>query len=149
MSPQLIFGDIKDLDPTELKSTLLKVGITRLDTAARYMNGDSEKKIGRAKLPDTFTIDTKILLTLPGDGHLSAEAIEQSLSNSLHVLGVERVNVLYCHGPDFQTPIAEQARAFHEQYKTGRFRYVSESLWKSNHPLKAASSECLTSQRLW
>lgn len=49
------------------------------------------------------------------------------MSNSLQVLGVDKVNVLYCHGPDFITPIADQARGFNDQYKKGRFTYLGVS----------------------
>jgi aryl-alcohol dehydrogenase-like predicted oxidoreductase len=125
MAPQLISGNINNLDPDELRATLKEAGITRLDTAARYANGESEKILGKAKFPETFKVDTKILLNLPSDDSLSAESIERSLSNSLKVLGVEKVNVLYCHTPDFKTPVTEQARAFNEHYKRGRFTYVS------------------------
>ena len=150
MPAQVIFGDIRELDPAELKTALLAAGIKRLDTAARYMNGESEKKIGRAGLPETFAVDTKILVTAPAEGHLSADKIEQSLSNSLDVLGVEKVNVLYCHAPDFQTPVAEQARAFNEQYKKGRFTYVcSQSARRLHCPLTTTSSACPISQRQW
>lgn len=112
MPAQVIFGDVRDLDPAELKPALQEAGIKEIDTAARYMNGESEKKIGRTKLAESFTIDTKILFSGSGEGTLTPEAIETSLTNSLNVLGVDKVNVLYCHAPDFETPIAEQARAF-------------------------------------
>lgn len=124
MAPQLISGNINKLDPDELRSTLKDAGISRIDTAARYMNGESEKVLGQAKFPHDFKVDTKILVSLPADGTLTAANIEKSLLNSLDVLGVEKVNVLHCHAPDHQTPIAEQARAFNEHYKKGRFTYV-------------------------
>ena len=124
MAPQLISGDINKLDPDELQATLKEAGITRLDTAARYGKGESEKILGKAKFPDTFKVDSKIFLEIPTDGSLTPENIEKSLSNSLKVLGVDKVNVLYCHAPDFATPIAEQVRAFNQHYKSGRFTYV-------------------------
>ena len=150
MPPQIIFGDIREHDARDLKSALNEAGIKRIDTAARYMNGESEKKIGQAKLPEHFTVDTKILYTGPGDITLSAEAIEKSLRNSLNVLGVQKVNVLYCHAPDFNTPIAEQARAFDEQYKKERFAYVRLSLTAAlATSLTTISSACPTSQPQW
>ena len=124
MPAQVIFGDVRELDPSDLKTALNDAGITRIDTAARYANGESEKKIGRSGLSEDFTIDTKILYTGPDDATLSAEAIEKSLANSLDALKVEKVNVLYCHAPDKIKPIAEQARAFDEQYGKGRFTHV-------------------------
>ena len=150
MSPQLISGNINDLDPDELKKTLKEIGITKLDTAARYKNGESEKVLGKANFPEMFAVETKILTNIPADGTLSAEAIEKSLTNSLDVLGVEKVNVLYCHAPDFKTPIAEQARAFHDQYKKGRFTYVRTALRMLLHPLLTLISLAYqTSQPPW
>lgn len=35
--------------------------------------------------------------------------------------------MLYCHGPDFQTPIAHQAKGFNDQYKKGRFIHLGVS----------------------
>lgn len=124
MAPRLISGNINKLDPDDLRSTLNEAGIKRLDTAARYMNGESEKILGRAKFPAAFQIDTKILTGMPSDGTLTAEAIDKSVLNSLAAMGVEKVHVLYCHAPDFKTPVAEQARAFDEHYKKGRFTHV-------------------------
>jgi aflatoxin B1 aldehyde reductase len=124
MPAKLICGDINALDPSALKVALQNAGIVRMDTAARYRNGESERTIGRAKLPETFAIDTKILYQIDGTAQLSTEAIEKSLSNSLNVLGVDKVNVLYCHAPDYQTPIEVQAKAFDEQYRRGRFAQV-------------------------
>ena len=150
MPPQLISGNINALDPNELKIILQEAGITRLDTAAHYMNGESEKVLGKARFPETFHIDTKIKLELPGDGSLSAKAIDRSLTNSLNVLVVEKVNVLYCHAPDFKTPVAEQARAFNEHYEKGRFSQVSITLDHSIcSSLMDSSWACQTSQPLW
>lgn len=124
MAPQLIAGNINNLDPDEFRTALKEAGIKRLDTAARYMNGESEKVLGRNRFPKDFDVDTKILIGLPADGHLSAEKIHESFTHSLEVLHTDKVNVLYCHGPDYQTPIAEQARAFDEHFKKAQFTHV-------------------------
>lgn len=128
MPAQVISGDVRALDasnPVEFKDALNEAGIKEIDTAARYMNGESERKIGRTKLWEDFTIDTKIWFEGTGAGTLTAEAIEKSLSNSLSVMGLEKVNVLYCHAPDLETSVAEQAKALNEQYQKGRFNHVS------------------------
>ena len=123
MPAKIISGDIR-IDPSEFKAALIEAGITEIDTAARYRKGQSEKDIGQAGLGQTFTIDTKILFSGTGEGDLTPEAIDRSLTNSLDIMGLEKVNVLYCHGPDLQTPITEQARAFDEQFQRGRFTHV-------------------------
>ena len=53
--------------------------------------------------------------------------MEKSLTTSLQRLGVDKVNVLYCHAPDFVTPIADQAQAFNDQFKRGRFAQLGVS----------------------
>ncbi|KAF7193140.1 Oxidoreductase sirO [Pseudocercospora fuligena] len=120
----IIFGDVKQLPPDELRQILQQCGITRIDTAARYQNGESEKIIGQSGLAKDFTIDTKVLFSAPKDAHLSPEAINKSLDNSLKVLGLEQVNVLYCHAPDFVTPISEIAKAFDEHYRAGTVQSI-------------------------
>lgn len=127
MPAQIIFGDVNTLDPAELRAVLKENNISRIDTAAVYQNGESEKIIGRAKLPADFTIDTKIRAARPAAGHLTPEKIEKSLTNSLEQLGMKKVNVIYCHAPDGETPIAEQAKAFSDQYVKGRFTYLGVS----------------------
>ena len=124
MPAKLISGDINEHDARHFQNALAETGIDRVDTAALYGMGESEKKIGNSDLAKTFTIDTKVLFIPPGDNTLTSEAVEKSVSNSLRSLGVDKVNVLYCHGADFKTPIAEQAKTFHEQYQQGRFKYV-------------------------
>ena len=125
MSPTVIFGDIRQLEIDEIKPILQKFGIKRLDSAAGYEKGDSERRLGEARMPDEFAIDTKILGGFPTDGTLSAEKIDDSSRKSLERLKVDKVNVLYPHTPDYQTPIEVQAEAFDEVYRKGRFTAVS------------------------
>ncbi|KAK5163450.1 uncharacterized protein LTR77_010632 [Saxophila tyrrhenica] len=127
MPARLICGNINDLDPGNLKATLKDARINQLDTAARYKNGESERKIGSANLPKDFNIDTKIDPGANGEGSLAPKAIEKSLASSLRGLGVESVNILYCHAPDYVTPIALQAKAFDEHYRKGAFTHLGVS----------------------
>ncbi len=99
MAPQLIFGtasfgmdmtEFQDAESVqELLGTLTELGISRLDSAARYppMNpGRSEELIGEArKLSSGFQIDTKVYTNTQtdGSGDLSVEAVEKSVANSL------------------------------------------------------------------
>ncbi|KAK0343853.1 hypothetical protein LTR02_014072 [Friedmanniomyces endolithicus] len=129
MPPQLISGDIGAKPVDELRTTLQAVGIGRIDNAARYGGRESERIIGAAHIPEDFTVDTKVYFTFVplGGGMLSATAIEDSVSNSLKSLGVEKFNVLYCHGPDYVTPLSETAKAFDEQFQKGRFTHLGVS----------------------
>ncbi|KAF9629570.1 hypothetical protein BFW01_g10773 [Lasiodiplodia theobromae] len=117
----------------ELLSTLQSLGIRKIDTAARYpptSPGTSELLLGDAGAArQGFTIDTKILASGDGSGNLAPAAIEQSLQGSYERLKLEnaRVNVLYCHRPDNQTPLEEQAAALQAQYEKGLFKQLGVS----------------------
>ncbi|KAI1460984.1 Aldo/keto reductase [Annulohypoxylon moriforme] len=116
-------------------------GVTQIDTAARYPpdnHGGSERMIGRVKAPTRgFTINTKVLFAgQNSDGTLSKEAVRKSVANSLEVLGVKKLGILYAHCPDLVTPLAEQAEALNEQYQKG----YCEKIGISNFPLDMLKS---------
>ncbi|EME47676.1 hypothetical protein DOTSEDRAFT_69585 [Dothistroma septosporum NZE10] len=93
--------------------------MTRIDTTARYQDGELEKIIGRSSLPKDFEIDTKILKSdLKARRHRNGPS-----TNSLKViLNLSQVNTIYYRAPDFIIPIAVQARALNDQYKESRFK---------------------------
>ena len=157
MSPKLIFGtaslgmtgsssfqDVASVQ--ELFKTLKDVGITQLDTAARYPPnnpGMSEKLIGEAR--GEFVIDTKVLtaLTNDGSGDLAKDAMQKSVDESLSKLNQKsvstddqymrslvkltslQVNILYSHRADPSTPLLEQIQNFNDQIKRGHCQSVS------------------------
>ncbi|KAI0882615.1 Aldo/keto reductase [Annulohypoxylon maeteangense] len=115
--------------------------VSQIDTAARYPpdnHGGSERMIGRVKAPARgFTINTKVLFAgQNSDGTLSKEAVRKSVANSLEVLGVKKLGILYAHCPDLATPLAEQAEALNEQYQKG----YCEKIGISNFPLDMLKS---------
>ena len=110
-----------------LLETLKRGNVNHLDTAARYpptSPGLSEKLLGEANAGDSMIVDTKILIHGDGSGTLKEEAIGQSIKQSYESLKLSKINVLYCHGPDKKTPIAEQAAAFDKYYREGKFKHV-------------------------
>lgn len=86
-------------DVKGLLDVLQSCKIEHIDTAGRYPGsapGESERLIGAANAAERgFTIDTKILVTGkgPGQGSLTKSAIDESLTRSLKVLGVDQVRV--------------------------------------------------------
>jgi aflatoxin B1 aldehyde reductase len=139
MAPTLIFGgatigqNFPSASSVQALLDLLKHHqISHIDTAARYPPGKfglSETLLGEVQAAEQgFSISTKIF-TNPaagnGEGELSLEAIESSLTGSLGRLKVKQVDILYCHRPDPETPLLEQAAALDSQYRKGAFRRVS------------------------
>lgn len=136
MAPQIIFGtatfgmDLTDFQGPETVKTLLAtlktLGITRLDTAARYppLNpGRSEQLVGEGEaIAAGFLVDTKVYTDTKanGSGDLTQDAIERSVSASLdRIQAPGGVNVLYAHRPDPQTPLAAQIQNLSAQVDKG------------------------------
>ncbi|KAI0537562.1 putative oxidoreductase [Xylaria digitata] len=136
MAPQIIFGTaglgmgktaFQDASSvTHLLRTLQDLGISRLDTGARYPPldpGRSEQLLGEAReLSRDFVVDTKVYTdaTKDGSGDLTLETISKSADGSLQRLQrPEGVNVLYIHRADPATPLEEQIQGFAEQIAKG------------------------------
>ena len=78
--------------------------ITFVDTAASYGAGESERRIGvvlreRGGLPPGFVLATKADRDLQ-TGDFSGSQIQRSVERSLHLLGVERLPLVYLHDPE-------------------------------------------------
>jgi len=121
INPSCGFKSVEELEP--LLELWKNSGLKILDTSALYPwtnIGTSEKLIGEAKAAEIgFAIDTKIM---PGGaGCLKPEAIHTSFTKSLDSLRVNKVRVLYCHSPDYETPLKEIAETFDLLYKQGKF----------------------------
>lgn len=137
--PKLIFGGgtigdgmlstVEDID--SLLEVLQASKIEAIDTAPVYpgvIPGASERLLGAAKAAERgFVIDTKVKVTGdgPGQGSLTKDAINESVSRSLETLGENQVHVLYCHIPDTVTPIEETAATLHEHWSRRHCEKVS------------------------
>ncbi|GAP91837.2 putative aldo keto protein [Rosellinia necatrix] len=136
MAPQIVFGtsslgmDMTAFQDAEsvrsLLQTLRDLGVSRLDTGARYpplKPGRSEQLIGEAReLSRDFVVDTKVYTDTQtdGSGDLTLESISKSADGSLRRLQrPEGVNVLYIHRADPTTPLEEQIQGFAQQIALG------------------------------
>ncbi|KAM4057920.1 aldo/keto reductase family protein [Hirsutella rhossiliensis] len=103
---------------SELLRTLRSLGITRVDTAARYPPtnpGASERLLGEAgAATQGFDLDTKILCWGDGSGTLEPAAIEKSLHESRRRLQSKGL-------------LEEQAAGLNAQYKRGLFNKLGVS----------------------
>jgi aryl-alcohol dehydrogenase-like predicted oxidoreductase len=93
-------------------------GVNFYDTAEVYGFGNAEKLMGRAfkelKLPrEELVISTKLFKIGSGvnDMFLSRKHIIEGTKNSLRRLQVDYVDVLFCHRPDYETPLEETCKA--------------------------------------
>jgi D-threo-aldose 1-dehydrogenase len=89
----------------ETVRAILDSPITFLDTAASYGNGESERRIGlvvreRGGLPDGVVLATKADRDLQ-TSDFSGDQIRRSVERSLRLLGVDRLQLVYLHDPEF------------------------------------------------
>jgi D-threo-aldose 1-dehydrogenase len=86
-----------------------------LDTAANYGDGESERRIGlalgeRGGLPQGFVLATKADRER-GTNDFSADQVRRSVERSLRLLGIDRLQLVYLHDPEFATQSFEELTA--------------------------------------
>lgn len=84
--------------------------ITLLDTSNNYGGGESERRIGVAVaeaggLPAGFVLATKV--DRAATGEFGAARVRRSFGESLERLGLDRVDLLYLHDPEFALTFQE------------------------------------------
>lgn len=117
--------------PDEVKAfldTFYERGGRHLDTSRNYSpsaQGSSEPRLGAADAGSRFNIDTKIL-GVPGNGpfHTAAQ-IKSSIDASVADLKLPdgvKVDIMYLHIPDRDTPLEETCEAMNQAYQEGKFK---------------------------
>jgi aryl-alcohol dehydrogenase-like predicted oxidoreductase len=106
-------------------------GVTFLDTANAYVDGESERIVGRAVRGkrDKVTIATKVgfgRIAGKPEG-LSRERILAAIDQSLARLGTDYVDVYYLHVPDHTVPIEESLAAIEELRRAGKVLHLGVS----------------------
>ncbi|POS71597.1 aflatoxin B1 aldehyde reductase member 2 [Diaporthe helianthi] len=117
--------------PEEVKAfldTFYEHGGRHLDTARNYAPGapgSSEPRLGAANAGSRFSIDTKVL-GFPGDGPFyTAQQIKESIDVSVAELKLPegtKIDTMYLHIPDRETPFEETCGAINEAYQQGKFK---------------------------
>jgi aryl-alcohol dehydrogenase-like predicted oxidoreductase len=121
----------------------LERGVTWLDTANVYNDGESERIVGRAIARDR---DRCILATKVGLARtagkvegLSPERVLRAIDESLDRLGTSYVDIYYLHAPDHATPLEETLSAVEEILRAGKARAWGMSNYASWQVLDAAN----------
>jgi D-threo-aldose 1-dehydrogenase len=82
-----------------------------MDTSNNYGRGSAERRIGRALtaaggLPSGFVLATKVDAD-PDTGDFSGDRVKRSVAESLERLGLDRVQLMYLHDPEYHLTFAE------------------------------------------
>src|ERR1700677_2639810 len=81
-----------------------------MDTSNNYGGGAAERRIGRALtasggLPAGFVLATKVDAD-PRTGDFSGERVRRSVQESLERLGLDRIQLMYLHDPEYHLTFA-------------------------------------------
>ncbi|MBN1971895.1 MAG: aldo/keto reductase [Candidatus Delongbacteria bacterium] len=139
------FGNQLDIDKAfSIMKTAYDSGINFFDNAEAYANGMSEEIMGQVikkagwKRSD-LVISTKIFWggKGPNDTGLSRKHILEGTAAALKRLQLDYVDLIFCHRPDYDTPIEETVRAMTYIVNSGRAMYWGTSEWSSEQIMEA------------
>ena len=105
----------------------LDAGVTFLDTAEVYGDGESERLLGEVLQGrrDRVVLATKFGMRGPRSG--SQEYVTAAIDGSLERLQTDHVDLFYYHRPDGETPIGETLVALDALVRAGKVRFLGAS----------------------
>jgi aryl-alcohol dehydrogenase-like predicted oxidoreductase len=151
MSQQL-YGKSNDEESIRTIHRALELGVTLLDTADVYGNGDNEELLGKAlkNRREQAIIATKFGIGPNFQGvNGNPVYVKESIDKSLKRLGVDYVDLYYYHRIDPNVPIEETVGAMSDLVKEGKVRYIglseasAETIRRAHlvHPISALETE--------
>ncbi len=124
----------------EMMAAAYDAGVNFFDNAESYADGKSEQLMGAAlkKLGwrrGSYLVSTKIywgLYDTPLEKNtLNRKRLIEGINGSLERLGLDYVDLLYCHRADKATPIEETVWAMHNIIEWGKALYWGTSEWSA------------------
>jgi voltage-dependent potassium channel beta subunit len=124
----------------ECMAAAFDAGVNFFDNAEVYAKGQSEsimggvfKKMGWRR--SSYIVSTKFFWGL-NDGPnekstLNRKYLMQAIDASLARLGLDYVDLVFCHRADPDTPIEETVRAMHDMIAAGKAMYWGTSEWSA------------------
>jgi voltage-dependent potassium channel beta subunit len=136
------FGDQLDVDgAADCMAAAYDAGVNFFDNAETYAGGDAERVMGAA-LRDLgwprhrYVVTSKYFWGLhegPNTRNtLNRKYLLESIGGSLERLGLDHLDIIYCHRPDPHTPVAETARAMSDAIERGWALYWGTSQWPAD-----------------
>jgi len=115
-------------------------GINFFDNAEAYARGRSEEIMGRVLKQmkwrrASYVVSTKFYWGLhegPNEKNtLNRKYLSQAINGSLARLGLDYIDLVFCHRPDPHTPMEETVRAMHDMIAQGKALYWGTSEWSA------------------
>jgi len=127
----------------EMMAAAFDAGVNFFDNAEVYASGQSETVMGEAlkalNWPRlNYIVSTKFFWGLHIDGPtankkdtLNRKYLTQAIDGSLQRLGLDFIDLVYCHRPDPHTPIEETVWAMSDMIARGKALYWGTSEWSA------------------
>ncbi|MFA9490016.1 MAG: potassium channel beta subunit family protein [Anaerolineales bacterium] len=140
-------NQVKIDDAVEIMKVAYDAGVNFFDNAEVYEHGEAEIVMGKAlkKLGwrrDSFLVSSKVMFGSVSDHKptqwgLSRKHIIEACDQALVRLGVEALDLYFCHRPDPETPIEETVRAMSDLVQMGKAHYWGTSEWSAQQLMEA------------
>jgi voltage-dependent potassium channel beta subunit len=119
-----------------------EAGVNFFDNAEVYAGGESEKVMGEALRElgwprHSYLVSTKFFWGIHRDTvnqffTLNRKYLLEAIDNSLERLGLDYVDLVFCHRPDPETPIEETVWAMSDMVSSGKALYWGTSEWSAD-----------------
>lgn len=115
-------------------------GVNFFDNAEAYAGGESERIMGEAIRAlgwprHSYVLSTKLFWGLEGTVNmrntLNRKYLLHAIDGSLDRLGLDFVDIVYCHRPDPETPVEETVWALSDIISAGKAHYWGTSEWSA------------------
>jgi voltage-dependent potassium channel beta subunit len=128
---------------TEMLAAAMDAGVNFFDNAEVYASGQSEVVMGQAfkalKWPRlNYVVSTKFFWGLSREGNtvnrtdtLNRKYLMQAIDGSLTRMGLDFIDLVYCHRSDPHTPIEETVHAMSDMITQGKALYWGTSEWSA------------------
>jgi len=128
----------------EMMAAAFDAGVNFFDNAEAYAVGQSEVVMGAAikalKWPRlNYVVSTKFFWGLDREGNsinrkdtLNRKYLLQAIDGSLQRMGLDFIDLVYCHRPDPRTPIEETVWAMSDMIQRGKALYWGTSEWSAD-----------------
>lgn len=119
------------------------LGVNFFDTANVYEQGAAEELVGQSLSPyprHSYVLATKLYFPMgegPNDQGLSRKHIMDQAHASMKRLGLDYIDILYCHRYDPETPLEETLRALDDLVTQGKILYIGVSEWTAEQMAEA------------
>ncbi len=128
----------------EMLAAAMDAGVNFFDNAEVYAKGESEVVMGKAirelRWPRlNYIVSTKFFWGLDRDGDavnrkdtLNRKYLTQAIDGSLQRMGLDFIDLVYCHRPDPETPVEETVWAMSDMITRGKALYWGTSEWSAD-----------------